>query len=159
MTVVKKAPVKNTIGFLLTLIAVSGWLLNLMPGAEEPPSVNSWWVFLFLPVMIAGVYLLNFWRRWDLGQRLKAFIFLYLSLYGLNLLVSLLVRSPQLQASVQRGILSLFDPLAALLTIILTAVFCRLYYPRRSRRQKILFFAIIGLFFITLQASGFFFLL
>ncbi len=157
MTVVKKAPIKNTIGFLLILIAASLWLLYLEPGAEEPPSVKSWWVLLFLPLMVAGLALLTFWRRWDLGQRLKAFIFLYLFLYGLNLLVSFLVRSPQLQASVNRGILNLFDPLAALLTITLTAVFCRLYYPPHGRRQKILFFAIVGLFF--LQASGIFFLL
>jgi len=159
MTAIKKAPVKNTVGLLLILIAASGWLLCLKPGAEEAPSVQSWWVLLFLPPMIAGVYLLNFWRRWDLGQRLKAFISFYLSLYGLHLLVSALVRSTQLQASVKRGLLSLLDPLAALLAITLTISFGWLYYPPRDRRQKILYFAIIGLFFITLQASGLFFLL
>jgi len=149
----------KTIGYLLILIAASGWLLFLKPGAAEPPSVQSWWVLLLLPLMIVGGYLLDFWRRWDLSQRLKAFVSLYLSLYGLHLLVSYLVQTPHLQARVKRGFLSLFDPLTALLAIMLAILFCQLYYPPHGRRRKFLFFAIIGLFFLSLAANGFFILL
>ena len=155
----KRVSFKNTIGLLLIIIAVSGWLVCLQPGAARPLSVQSWWGFLFLPLMIGGGYLLDFWRRWDLRQRLKAFVFLYVSLYGLHLIVSYLVQSPNLAARVKRGFLCLFDPLAALLAITLTLSFCRLYYPPHGRRRKFLFFAIIGLFFLTLAANGLFFLL
>jgi len=158
-TTMRSTPFKHTIGFLLILIAASGWLLCLKPGAAEPPSIQSWWRLLFLPLMIAGVYLLDFWRRWDLSQRLKAFISLYLSLYGLHLIINFIVNSPYFQVRIKRGFLCLFDPLAALLAITLAISFCQLYYPRHNRRQKILFFAIIGLFFLALAANGLFVLL